>query len=98
MMKAHKITFRVIDMTKLLLLIKPLLEFFKNKNGKSFVDYIKEKYDEATIKNVVLYGMLTIILLFVFTKLSGIIVWMTVGAVILVLGLKLCDKYFKKTP
>jgi hypothetical protein len=32
----------------------------------------------------------------VITKLSGVIVWMTIGAVVLVVGLKLIEKYFPK--
>lgn len=83
-------------MTKLLLLIKPLLEFFKNKDGKSIIDYLKEKYDETTLKNAVLYGLLVIIVLFVITKLSGIIVWMTIIGVVLIIAMKVYEKYFQK--
>ena len=81
-------------MTKLLLLLKSFLEFFKKKDGQSIIDYIKQKYDETTLKNASLYGLLAIIVLFVITKLSGVIVWMTIGAVVLVVGLKLIEKYF----
>ena len=81
-------------MTKLLLLLKSILEFFKKKDGQSIVDYIKQKYDETTLKNAILYGLLAIIVLFVITKLSGVIVWMPPGAVVLVVGLKLIEKYF----
>ena len=83
-------------MTKLLLLLKSFLEFFKKKDGQSIIDYIKQKYDETTLKNVILYGLLAIIVLFVITKLSGVIVWMTIGAVVLVVSLKLIEKYFPK--
>ena len=83
-------------MTKLLLLLKSFLEFFKKKDGQSIIDYIKQKYDETTLKNVTIYGLLAIIVLFVITKLSGVIVWMTIGAVVLVVGLKLIEKYFPK--
>ena len=83
-------------MTKLLLLLKSFLEFFKKKDGQSIIDYIKQKYDETTLKNATLYGLLAIIVLFVITKLSGVIVWMTIGAVVLVVGLKLIEKYFPK--
>ena len=83
-------------MTKLLLLLKSILEFFKKKEGQSIIDYIKQKYDETTLKNVILYGLLAIIVLFVITKLSGVIVWMTIGAVVLVVGLKLIEKYLPK--
>ena len=83
-------------MTKLMLLLKSFLEFFKKKDGQSIIDYIKQKYDETTLKNVILYGLLAIIVLFVITKLSGVIVWMTIGAVVLVVGLKLIEKYFPK--
>ena len=83
-------------MTKLLLLLKSFLEFFKKKDGQLIVDYIKQKYDETTLKNAILYGLLAIIVLFIITKLSGVIVWMTIGAVVLVVGLKLIDKYFPK--
>ena len=81
-------------MTKLMLLLKSFLEFFKKKEGQSIIDYIKQKYDETTLKNAILYGLLAIIVLFVITKLSGVIVWMTPGAVILVVGLKVIEKYF----
>ena len=81
-------------MTKLILLLKSILEFFKKKEGQSIIDYIKQKYDETTLKNAILYGLLAIIVLFVITKLSGVIVWMTPGAVILVVGLKVIEKYF----
>ena len=81
-------------MTKLLLLLKSILEFFKKKEGQSIIDYIKQKYDETTLKNAILYGLLAIIVLFVITKLSGVIVWMTPGAVVLVVGLKVIEKYF----
>ena len=83
-------------MTKLLLLLKSFLEFFKKKEGQSIIDYIKQKYDETTLKNVILYGLLAIIVLFVITKLSGVIVWMTIIAVVLVGDLKLIEKYFPK--
>ena len=83
-------------MTKLLLLLKSFLEFFKKKDGQSIIDYIKQKYDETTLKNATLYGLLAIIVLFVITKLSGVIVWMTISAVVLVVGLKLIEKYFPK--
>lgn len=81
-------------MTKLMLLLKSFLEFFKKKEGQSIIDYIKQKYDETTLKNAILYGLLAIIVLFVITKLSGVIVWMTPGAVVLVVGLKVIEKYF----
>ena len=81
-------------MTKLLLLLKSILEFFKKKEGQSIIDYIKQKYDETTLKNVILYGLLAIIVLFVITKLSGVIVWMTIIAVVLAGDLKLIKKYF----
>ena len=83
-------------MTKLLLLLKSILEFFKKKEGQSIIDYIKQKYDETTLKNAILYGLLAIIVLFVITKLSGVIVWMTIIAVVLVGDLKLIKKYFPK--
>ena len=83
-------------MTKLLLLLKSFLEFFKKKDGQSIIDYIKQKYDETTLKNVILYGLLAIIVLFVITKLSGVIVWMTIIAVVLAGDLKLIKKYFPK--
>ena len=83
-------------MTKLLLLLKSILEFFKKKEGQSIIDYIKQKYDETTLKNAILYGLLAIIVLFVITKLSGVIVWMTIIAVVLVGDLKLIEKYFPK--
>ena len=83
-------------MTKLMLLLKSFLEFFKKKEGQSIIDYIKQKYDETTLKNAILYGLLAIIVLFVITKLSGVIVWMTPGAVVLVVGLKVIEKYFPK--
>ena len=83
-------------MTKLLLLLKSILEFFKKKEGQSIIDYIKQKYNETTLKNAILYGLLAIIVLFVFTKLSGVIVWMTIIAVVLVGDLKLIEKYFPK--
>ena len=81
-------------MTKLLLLLKSILEFFKKKEGQSIIDYIKQKYNETTLKNAILYGLLAIIVLFVITKLSGVIVWMTIIAVVLVGDLKLIKKYF----
>ena len=81
-------------MTKLMLLLKSFLEFFKKKDGQSLIDYIKQKYDETTLKNASLYGLLAIIVLFVITKLSGVIVWMTISAVVLVVNLKLIEKYF----
>ena len=81
-------------MTKLRLLLKSFLEFFKKKEGQSIIDYIKQKYDETTLKNAILYGLLAIIVLFVITTLSGVIVWMTPGAVVLVVGLKVIEKYF----
>ena len=81
-------------MTKLMLLLKSFLEFFKKKEGQSIIDYIKQKYNETTLKNAILYGLLAIIVLFVITKLSGVIVWMTPGAVVLVVGLKVIEKYF----
>lgn len=83
-------------MTKLLLLLKSILEFFKKKEGQSIIDHIKQKYDETTLKNAILYGLLAIIVLFVITKLSGVIVWMTIIAVVLVGDLKLIEKYFPK--
>ena len=83
-------------MTKLLLLLKSFLEFFKKKEGQSIIDYIKQKYDETTLKNAILYGLLAIIVLFVITKLSGVIVWMTIIAVVLAGDLKLIEKYFPK--
>ena len=83
-------------MTKLMLLLKSFLEFFKKKEGQSIIDYIKQKYDETTLKNAILYGLLAIIVLFVITKLSGVIVWMTIIAVVLVGDLKLIEKYFPK--
>ena len=83
-------------MTKLLLLLKSILEFFKKKEGQSIIDYIKQKYNETTLKNAILYGLLAIIVLFVITKLSGVIVWMTIIAVVLVGDLKLIEKYFSK--
>ena len=83
-------------MTKLLLLLKSILEFFKKKEGQSIIDYIKQKYNETTLKNAILYGLLAIIVLFVITKLSGVIVWMTIIAVVLVGDLKLIKKYFPK--
>ena len=83
-------------MTKLMLLLKSFLEFFKKKDGQSIIDYIKQKYDETTLKNATLYGLLAIIVLFVITKLSGVIVWMTIIAVVLVGDLKLIEKYFPK--
>ena len=81
-------------MTKLLLLLKSILEFFKKKEGQSIIDYIKQKYNETTLKNAILYGLLAIIVLFVITKLSGVIVWMTIIAVVLAGDLKLIEKYF----
>ena len=81
-------------MTKLLLLLKSFLEFFKKKDSQSIIDYIKQKYNETTLKNAILYGLLAIIVLFVITKLSGVIVWMTIIAVVLVGDLKLIEKYF----
>ena len=39
-------------MSKLLLLLKSFLEFFKKKEGQSIIDYIKQKYDKRTLKNV----------------------------------------------
>ena len=81
-------------MTKLLLLLKSILEFFKKKEGQSIIDYIKQKYNETTLKNAILYGLLAIIVLFVITKLSGVIVWMTIIAVVLAGDLKLIKKYF----
>ena len=81
-------------MTKLMLLLKSFLEFFKKKDGQSIIDYIKQKYDETTLKNAILYGLLAIIVLFVITKLSGVIVWMTIIAVVLIGDLKLIEKYF----
>ena len=83
-------------MTKLLLLLKSILEFFNKKEGQSIIDYIKQKYNETTLKNAILYGLLAIIVLFVITKLSGVIVWMTIIAVVLVGDLKLIEKYFPK--
>ena len=83
-------------MTKLLLLLKSILEFFKKKEGQSIIDYIKQKYDETTLKNAILYGLLAIIVLFVITKLNGVIVWMTIIAVVLAGDLKLIEKYFPK--
>ena len=83
-------------MTKLMLLLKSFLEFFKKKDGQSIIDYIKQKYNETTLKNAILYGLLAIIVLFVITKLSGVIVWMTIIAVVLVGDLKLIEKYFSK--
>ena len=83
-------------MTKLLLLLKSILEFFKKKDCQSLIDYIKQKYDETTLKNATIYGLLAIIVLFVITKLSGVIVWITISAVVLVVGLKLIEKYFPK--
>ena len=83
-------------MTKLLLLLKSILEFFKKKEGQSIIDYIKQKYNETTLKNAILYGLLAIIVLFVITKLSGVIVWMTIIAVVLAGDLKLIKKYFPK--
>jgi small-conductance mechanosensitive channel len=83
-------------MTKLLLLLKSFLEFFKKKDGQLIIDYIKQKYDQTTLKNAILYGLIAIIVLFIITKLSGVIVWMTIGAVVLVVGLKLIEKYFPK--
>ena len=81
-------------MTKLMLLLKSILEFFKKKEGQSIIDYIKQKYNETTLKNAILYGLLAIIVLFVITKLSGVIVWMTIIAVVLAGDLKLIKKYF----
>ena len=81
-------------MTKLLLLLKSILEFFKKKEGQSIIDYIKQKYNETTLKNAILYGLLAIIVLFVITKLNGVIVWMTIIAVVLAGDLKLIKKYF----
>ena len=83
-------------MTKLLLLLKSILEFFKKKEGQSIIDYIKQKYNETTLKNAILYGLLAIIVLFVITKLSGVIVWMTIIAVVLAGDLKLIKKDFPK--
>ena len=83
-------------MTKLLLLLKSILEFFKKKEGQSIIDYIKQKYNETTLKNAILYGLLAIIVLFVITKLSGVIVWMTIISVVLAGDLKLIKKYFPK--
>ena len=77
-----------------MLVVKSFLEFFKKKGGQSIIDYIKQKYDETTLKNATLYGLLAIIVLFVITKLSGVIVWMTIIAVVLVGDLKLIEKYF----
>ena len=85
-----------MHMTKLMILLKSILEFFKKKDGQSLIDYIKQKYDETTLKNATIYGLLAIIVLFVITKLSSIIVWMTIGAIVLVVGLKLIEKYFPK--
>lgn len=79
-----------------MILLKSILEFFKKKDGQSIIDYIKQKYDETTLKNATIYGLLAIIVLFVITKLSSVIVWMTIGAVVLVVGLKLIEKYFPK--
>ena len=79
-----------------MILLKSIIEFFKKKDGQSIIDYIKQKYDETTLKNATLYGLLAIIVLFVITKLSGIIVWMTISAVVLVVGMKLIEKYFPK--
>ena len=81
-------------MTKLMLLLKSIIEFFKEKDSQSIIDYIKQKYNETTLKNAILYGLLAIIVLFVITKLSGVIVWMTIIAVVLVGDLKLIEKYF----
>ena len=81
-------------MTKLMFLLKSILEFFKKKEGQSIIDYIKQKYNETTLKNAILYGLLAIIVLFVITKLSGVIVWMTIIAVVLVGDVKLIEKYF----
>ena len=83
-------------MTKLMLLLKSIIEFFKKKDSQSIIDYIKQKYDETTLKNAILYGLLAIIVLFVITKLSGVIVWMTIIAVVLAGDLKLIKKYFPK--
>ena len=79
-----------------MILLKSIIEFFKKKDGQSIIDYIKQKYDETTLKNATIYGLLAIIVLFVITKLSSVIVWMTIGAVVLVVGLKLIEKYFPK--
>ena len=83
-------------MTKLMLLLKSILEFFKKKEGQSIIDYIKQKYDETTLKNAILYGLLAIIVLFVITKLNGVIVWMTIIPVVLAGDLKLIQKDFPK--
>ena len=79
-----------------MILLKSIIEFFKKKDSQSIIDYIKQKYDETTLKNVILYGLLAIIVLFVITKLSGVIVWMTIIAVVLAGDLKLIKKYFPK--
>lgn len=79
-----------------MILLKSILEFFKKKDGQSIIDYIKQKYGETTLKNATIYGLLAIIVLFMITKLSSVIVWMTIGAVVLVVGLKLIEKYFPK--
>ena len=79
-----------------MILLKSIIEFFKKKDCQSLIDYIKQKYDETTLKNATIYGLLAIIVLFVITKLSSVIVWMTIGAVVLVVGLKLIEEYFPK--
>ena len=79
-----------------MILLKSIIEFFKKKDGQSIIDYIKQKYDETTLKNATIYGLLAIIVLFVITKLSGVIVWMTIIAVVLAGDLKLIEKYLPK--
>ena len=81
-------------MARLFLLLNPILDFLKKENGESIIEYLKNKFPNTTLKDVALYVILFIFVIYLITKLSGIIFWMVVVAAVVIFSTKLVRKYF----
>lgn len=53
------------------------------------VQYLKNKYDEQALQTIVKYGLIAVIVLFILMKMSGTIIWMTLGLLFVFISAKL---------
>ena len=53
------------------------------------VQYLKNKYDKQALQSIVKYGLIAVIVLFILMKMSGTIIWMTLGLLFVFIAAKL---------
>lgn len=72
-------------------------EYIRSLAERDSVRRVVSEFRDASLQNVVLYCLLAIVIIFIISRLSGILFWLAVAASAGFIGYKIYSVYFKKS-